>query len=154
HEEAFQRWFPASLTKLMTAYVTFRAIQADELQLDSPIVVSKKAAKEPPSKSGFPQGTVLTADNALKLMLVRSNNDIAMAIGENVGGSEKAFADRMNAEAARLGMTDSHFVNPNGLHSPEQYTTARDIALLITALCRDFPQFMPYFSIEGLIVGK
>jgi D-alanyl-D-alanine carboxypeptidase len=154
HEEAFQRWYPASLTKLMTAYVTFRAIQAGELQLDSPITVSKKAAKEPPSKSGFKPGTVLTADNALKLMLVRSNNDIAMAIGENVGGSQQEFADRMNAEAARLGMSDSHFVNPNGLHAEDQYTTARDLALLITALRRDFPQYMSYFSIEGLIVGK
>ena len=154
HEDAFQRWYPASLTKLMTAYVTFRAIQAGELQLDSPIVMTKKAAKEPPSKSGFKAGTVLTADNALKMMLVRSNNDVAMAIGENVGGSEAAFAERMNSEAARLGMVDSHFVNPNGLHSPEQYTTARDLALLITALLRDFPQYMSYFSIEGLIVGK
>lgn len=154
HEEAFQRWFPASLTKLMTAYVTFRAIEAGELRLDSPVVMSKKAAKEPPSKSGFKPGTVLTADNALKLMLVRSNNDIAMALGENVGGSEAAFAGRMNAEAARLGMTDSHFVNPNGLHSPEQYTTARDLALLVAALRRDFPQYMSYFSIEGVIVGK
>lgn len=154
HEEAFQRWYPASLTKLMTAYVTFRAIQAGELQIDSPIVISKKAAKEPPSKSGFKPGTVLTADNALKLMLVRSNNDVAMAIGENVGGSEVDFAKRMNAEAARLGMADSHFVNPNGLHSPEQYTTARDLALLVTALRRDFPQYMSYFSIEGVIVGK
>ena len=154
HEEAFQRWFPASLTKLMTAYVTFRAIEAGELRLDSPVVMSKKAAKEPPSKSGFKPGTVLTADNALKLMLVRSNNDIAMALGENVGGSEAAFAGRMNAEAARLGMTDSHFVNPNGLHSPQQYTTARDLALLVAALRRDFPQFMSYFSVEGVIVGK
>ena len=154
HEEAFQRWFPASLTKLMTAYVTFRAIEAGELRLDSPIVMSKKAAKEPPSKSGFKPGTVLTADNALKLMLVRSNNDIAMALGENVGGSEAAFAERMNTEAARLGMTDSHFVNPNGLHSPQQYTTARDLALLVAALRRDFPQFMSYFSVEGVIVGK
>lgn len=154
HEEAFQRWYPASLTKLMTAYVAFRAIAAGELQLDSPITISKKAAKEPPSRSGFKPGTVLTADNALKLMLVRSNNDIAMAIGENVGGSEEAFAERMNAEAGRLGMMDTHFVNPNGLHDPEQYTTAHDIGLLVMALRRDFPQYMGYFSIEGLLLGK
>lgn len=154
HEEAFQRWYPASLTKLMTAYVTFRAIDAGELQLDSPITLSKKAAKEPPSRSGFKPGTVLTADNALKLMLVRSNNDIAMAIGENVGGSQEAFAARMNAEARRLGMIDSHFVNPNGLHDPEQYTTAHDMGLLVMALRRDFPQHAGYFSIEGLLVGK
>ena len=73
----------------------------------------------------------MTLDNALKMMLVKSANDIAMAIGENVGGSEEAFAARMNAEAQRLGMTDSHFVNPNGLHAEDQYTTARDLALLV-----------------------
>ncbi|MBN9072248.1 MAG: D-alanyl-D-alanine carboxypeptidase, partial [Rhizobiales bacterium] len=140
HEDVFQRWYPASLTKLMTAYVTFRALRDGELTLQSPIVISKKAAKEPPSRSGFKPGTVLTADNALKLMLVRSNNDIAMALAENVGGSQDDCARRMNAEAARLGMTDSHFVNPNGLFAPEQFTTAYDLGLLVTALRRDFPQ--------------
>ncbi len=77
-----------------------------------------------------------------------------MAVGENIGGSQAAFADRMNAEAARLGMVGTHFVNPNGLYSPEQYTTARDLAVLVTALRNDFPQYAPWFSIEGLAVGK
>src|SRR4029079_15445202 len=123
HQDAFSRWYPASLSKLMTAYVTFRAIAAGEVQLDSPIKVTKHAAAEPPSKMGFKAGSVMTLDNALKMMLVKSANDIAMAVGENVGGSEEAFVARMNAEAQPLGMSGSHFVNPNGLHSPDQYTT-------------------------------
>jgi D-alanyl-D-alanine carboxypeptidase len=154
HEDAFKRWYPASLTKLMTAYVAFRAVEAGEAALDSPIRIRKRAAAEPPSKMGFKPGTVLRLDTALKMMLVKSANDIAMAVGENIGGSQAAFAARMNAEAARLGMTGSHFVNPNGLFSPEQYTTARDIALLVTALRRDFPQYAPWFAIEGLAFGK
>ena len=154
HQDAFKRWYPASLSKLMTAYVAFRAIQAGEVALDSPIKVTKHSAGEPPSKMGFKPGSVMRLDNALKMMLVKSANDIAMAVGENIGGSQAAFADRMNAEAARLGMTGTHFVNPNGLFSPEQYTTARDLAVLVTALRNDFPQYAPWFSIEGLAVGK
>ncbi|RVB44558.1 D-alanyl-D-alanine carboxypeptidase, partial [Mesorhizobium sp. M7A.F.Ca.CA.002.03.1.1] len=123
HQDAFKRWYPASLSKLMTAYVTFRAIAAGEVQLDSPIKVTKHSAAEPPSKMGFKPGSVMRLDNALKMMLVKSANDIAMAVGENVGGSQAAFADRMNAEATRLGMNGTHFVNPNGLYSPDQYTT-------------------------------
>ncbi|SDA95752.1 D-alanyl-D-alanine carboxypeptidase family protein [Mesorhizobium qingshengii] len=153
-QDAFKRWYPASLSKLMTAYVTFRAIAAGEVQLDSPIKVTKHSAAEPPSKMGFKPGSVMRLDNALKMMLVKSANDIAMAVGENVGGSQAAFADRMNAEAARLGMTGTHFVNPNGLYSPDQYTTARDLAVLVMAIRREFPQYAPWFSIEGLAVGK
>ncbi|TIU06974.1 MAG: D-alanyl-D-alanine carboxypeptidase, partial [Mesorhizobium sp.] len=123
HQEAFKRWYPASLTKLMTAYVTFRAIAAGEVQLDSPIKVSKRSAGEPPSK----------------MMLVKSANDVAMAVGENIGGSQAAFAERMNTEARRLGMTGTHFVNPNGLFSPDQYTTARDLGLLVMAIRTEFP---------------
>jgi len=152
--DAFKRWFPASLTKLMTAYVTFKAIEKGELQLDSPIKVTKKAAKQPPSKMGFKAGSVMTADNAIKMMLVKSSNDIAMAIGENVGGSEKTFVERMNAEAQLLGMRDTHYVNPNGLHDVEQYTTARDQALLVSAIKREFPQYAHYFTIEGIVAGK
>ncbi|MEI9404435.1 D-alanyl-D-alanine carboxypeptidase family protein [Mesorhizobium argentiipisi] len=154
HQDAFKRWYPASLSKLMTAYVAFRAIQAGEVALDSPITVTKHSAGEPASKMGFKPGSVMRLDNALKMMLVKSANDIAMAVGENIGGSQAAFADRMNAEAARLGMVGTHFVNPNGLYSPEQYTTARDLAVLVTALRNDFPQYAAWFSIEGLAVGK
>lgn len=154
HQDAFKRWYPASLSKLMTAYVAFRAVAAGEVQLDSPIKVTKHSAAEPPSKMGFKPGQVMRLDNALEMMLVKSANDIAMAIGENIGGSQAEFAARMNAEAQRLGMTGSHFVNPNGLFSPEQYTTARDLALLVMAIRNEFPQYAPWFSIEGLAVGK
>lgn len=154
HQDAFKRWYPASLSKLMTAYVTFRAIAAGEVQLDLPIKVTKHSAAEPPSKMGFKPGSVMRLDNALKMMLVKSANDIAMAVGENVGGSQAAFAERMNAEATRLGMNGTHFVNPNGLYSPDQYTTARDLAVLVMAIRREFPQYAPWFSIEGLAVGK
>lgn len=153
-QDAFKRWYPASLSKLMTAYVTFRALAAGEVHLDSPIKVTKHSAAEPPSKMGFKPGSVMRLDNALKMMLVKSANDIAMAIGENIGGSQAAFAGRMNAEAARLGMNGTHFVNPNGLYSPDQYTTARDLAVLVMAIRREFPQYAPWFSIEGLAVGK
>ncbi|WP_137930674.1 D-alanyl-D-alanine carboxypeptidase family protein [Mesorhizobium comanense] len=153
-QDAFKRWYPASLSKLMTAYVTFRAIEAGEVQLSSPIKVTKHSAAEPPSKMGFKPGSVMRLDNALKMMLVKSANDIAMAVGENVGGSQAAFAIRMNAEARRLGMTGTSFVNPNGLFSPDQYTTARDLALLVMAIRKDFPQYASWFSIEGLAVGK
>jgi D-alanyl-D-alanine carboxypeptidase len=154
HQDAFKRWYPASLSKLMTAYVTFRAIAAGEAQLDSPIKVTKHSAGEPPSKMGFKPGQVMRLDNALEMMLIKSANDVAMAIGENIGGSQAEFAVRMNAEAQRLGMTGSHFVNPNGLFSPEQYTTARDLALLVMAIRTEFPQYEPMFGIEGLALGK
>ena len=154
HQEAFQRWYPASLTKLMTAYVTFRAVAAGELALASPIEMTAHAAAEPPTKMGFKPGSIMTLDNALKMMLIRSANDIAMAVGENVGGSEDAFVQRMNAEAQRLGMTGSHWANPNGLFAPDQYTTARDLALLVKAIRTEFPQYAPYFAIQGLKAGK
>ena len=154
HQEAFQRWYPASLTKLMTAYVTFRAVAAGELALASPIEMTAHAAAEPPTKMGFKPGSIITLDNALKMMLIRSANDIAMAVGENVGGSEDAFVQRMNAEAQRLGMTGSHWANPNGLFAPDQYTTARDLALLVRAIRTEFPQYAPYFAIQGLKAGK
>lgn len=154
HQDAFQRWHPASLTKLMTAYTAFRAVQAGELALNSPIKISKKAAAFPPAKMGYPVGSVLTLDNAIKIIMVKSANDVAAAIGENVGGSTEAFAVRMNAEAQRLGMTGSHWVNANGLHDPDQYTTARDLAILVRAIRLEFPQYASYFNIEGIIAGK
>lgn len=154
HQDAFMRWHPASLTKLMTAYTTFRAVDAGELALNSPIRISKRAAAFPPAKMGYKPGSVLTLDNALKIIMVKSANDVAAAIGENVGGSTEAFAERMNAEARRLGMTGSHWVNANGLHDPEQYTTARDLAILVRAIRLEYPQYESYFDIEGIIAGK
>nr|WP_292765623.1 D-alanyl-D-alanine carboxypeptidase family protein [Mesorhizobium sp.] len=153
-EDPFARWYPASLTKLMTAYVAFRAVKVGEMTLQSPVRVSENAVKEPPSKMGFPVGTVLTLDDAIKIIMVKSANDIATSIGESVAGSQEAFAERMNAESKRLGMSGSNWVNAHGLHNDQQYTTARDLGLLTTALRDEFPQYAAYFSIEGLSFGK
>ncbi|MCR4269243.1 D-alanyl-D-alanine carboxypeptidase family protein [Nitratireductor sp. ZSWI3] len=154
HDNAFQRWYPASLTKLMTAYVAFRAVKAGELQFDSPVRISAQAAKEPPSKMGYPVGSVLTLDNALKILMVKSANDVATSVAEAVGGSVRGFAVRMNAMARELGMTGSHFVNAHGLFSAEQYTTARDLAVLVRALRTEFPQHAHYFSLEAIQTGE
>lgn len=154
HRQAFDRWHPASLTKLMTAYVTFRAIRAGEVSLTSGVRISENALEEPPSKMAYPVGSVMTLDAALKMILVKSANDIATAIAENVGKGEKPFVARMNAEAARLGMTGTHFVNANGLHDPDQYTTARDMAVLASQIRLEFPEHAGYFSIEALQAGK
>jgi D-alanyl-D-alanine carboxypeptidase len=153
-EDAFARWYPASLTKLMTTYVAFRAVETGEVTLQSPVRVSRNAANEPPSKMGYPVGTILTLDNALKIIMVKSANDIATSIGESLAGSEEGWAARMNAESKRLGMTGSHWVNAHGLHDDQQYTTARDLGILASALRSQFPQYANYFSIEGLSFGK
>jgi D-alanyl-D-alanine carboxypeptidase len=154
HRDAFARWYPASLTKLMTAYVAFRALDKGEVTLLSPVRMTKNSSSQPPSKMGFKPGSVMTLDNALKMMITHSANDIAMAVGENVGGSQEAFVDRMNAEALRLGMSGTHYANPNGLFSPDNYTTARDQALLVTAIRKEYPQYLSYFEIEAIGVGK
>ena len=154
HEDAFQRWYPASLTKLMTAYTVFRAIKAGEKTLESPVVMSKNAASEPPSKMYFKPGQKMTLDSAMKIILVKSANDVAVALAESVGGSEQGFVDRMNAEAARIGMSSSHFINPHGLPGKGQYTTARDLAVLAVTLKREFPQYAHYFALEGFTTGK
>ncbi|HTO32184.1 MAG TPA: D-alanyl-D-alanine carboxypeptidase family protein [Pararhizobium sp.] len=153
-QEIYQKWYPASLTKLMTAYTTFRALKSGQLTLESPVVMSKNAAGEPPSKMFYKPGQALTLDSALKMMLIKSANDIAVAIGETVAGSEPAFINMMNAEAQRIGMSSSHFVNPNGLPAPGQYTTARDLAVLAITIKREFPQYAPYFAYEGFTTGK
>jgi D-alanyl-D-alanine carboxypeptidase len=154
HEDAFQKWYPASLTKLMTAYVAFRQVKAGRLTLQTPVVMSKRAAAEPPSKIGLKPGQALTLDDALKVLLVKSANDVAFAIAENVGGTKENFVAMMNAEARRLGMDSTNFINPHGLPGAGQYTTARDLAVLTLALKRDFPQHAGYFSLEGVMIGK
>lgn len=154
HEDAFQKWYPASLTKLMTAYVAFRQIEAGKVSLSTPIVMSKLSASQPASKMYLKAGDSMTLDDALKLLLVKSANDIAYAIAENLAGSVENYVGMMNAEAANLGMTSSHFINPNGMPGKGQYTTARDLAILTLTLRHRYPQYSGYFGIEGLQVGK
>ncbi len=147
-ENALQRWYPASLTKLMTAYIAFKALKSGHLTITSPVKISANAAKQPPSRMGYKPGQVLNLDNALKIMLVKSANDIAVAVAEATGG--RNYQKAMNEEALRLGMTRSHWANANGLHSTQNYTTARDLALLAMALRRDFPEYSSYFGIEAI----
>jgi D-alanyl-D-alanine carboxypeptidase len=154
HEEAFRKWYPASLTKLMTVYTVFDAVRSGQISFDTPVVMSKRAAAQPPAKMYFKPGQKLTLDSAIKILMVKSANDVAVAVSEAVGGTQEAFVLRMNAEAAKLGMTDSHFINPNGLPGKGQYTTARDLAILSVALRHDFPQYAGYFSLEGITTGK
>ncbi|MCP4382687.1 MAG: D-alanyl-D-alanine carboxypeptidase [Hyphomicrobiales bacterium] len=154
HHDANKLWPPASITKMMTAYLTFKALKAGQLRLTSPVVVSANALSEPPSKMGYKVGTVITVDNALKMLIVRSANDIAVAIAETVGGSEARFVEMMNQEARRLGMNATRFVNPNGLPAAGQVTTARDLAVLARATWMDFPQYREYFRISAIRVGR
>lgn len=152
--DALRPWYPASTTKLMTIYVAFRAVEAGALNPDSPVLYGKNAAAAPPSKMGFRPGTTLTLDDALKIMMVKSANDIAVAVAETVAGSVERFAERMNEEARRLGMTRSHFVNPHGLPDERQVTTVRDMAILARALLTEFPQHRDYYKIHAIQFGN
>lgn len=147
-------WFPASITKLMTTYVALDMVRQGKVSLDSLITISPAAAAEPPSKMGFRPGTQLTLDNALKIIMVKSANDVAWAIGENLGGSIEGFAALMNETAARIGMRESRWTNPNGLPDARQWTSARDMAVLGRALIRDFPDNRALFSISAIQFGK
>lgn len=153
HFDAARPWYPASTTKLMTIYTVFRAILAGEINLDSPIVYTTTAAAQPASKMGFKPGTTLTLDHALKIMMVKSANDIAVAVAEAIGGSVSGFSARMNAETRRLGMNRSHFVNPHGLPDAGHVSTARDMALLGRALLVEFPQHRNYYKIPAIEIG-
>jgi D-alanyl-D-alanine carboxypeptidase len=150
---AFTPWHPASLTKLMTVYVTFQAIREGRVNLDTPVRISSLAASQPPSKMGFPVGTEISLDSALRILMVKSANDIAVAVAETVGGSYDGFIAQMNSAARSIGMVDTVYVNPHGLHDPRQTTTARDLAFLTRALIRDFPQHQHYFEIPSIQVS-
>ena len=152
--EANAPWYPASLTKLMTVYVALDAVRSGKLTLDTPLVMSARAARMPPSKMGFRPGTEVTLDNALKMLMVKSPNDVAVMVAEGVSGSIEAFADDMNADAQRLGMRELHFVNPNGLHNPAHVSSARDMAIVARALLREFPDHADLFSIGALQLGR
>gem|GEM_PF-1028686 len=153
-QDATEPWFPASLTKLMTLYVALEAVREHKIALDTPLVVSARAASMPASKMGFEPGTEVTLDNALKMLMVRSANDLAVTIAEGVSGSVEAFAEDMNAAAAQLGMQESHFVNPNGLPDPRHVSSARDMAILGRALYKTFPEQADLFGLGALALGS
>jgi D-alanyl-D-alanine carboxypeptidase len=152
--DADQRWYPASITKLMTTWVTLDAIRSGRISLTTPVVMSQRAARQPPSKMGFPPGQSVTVDNALKIIMVKSANDVAWALGETVAGSEEAFVAEMNAAAERLGMHSTHWGNPNGLPDPTQTTTARDLGILARALLREYPEADELWHLPGIQIGN
>jgi D-alanyl-D-alanine carboxypeptidase len=153
-EHATYPWYPASVTKLMTAYVTLRAIKERRVALDTLLRVSGNAAAQAPSKMGFAVGTTVTLDNALKMLMVKSANDMAVVLAEGVSGSIEKFADEMNRASQRLGMTQSSWVNPNGLPADEQITSARDMAILARAVLREFPEYEMYWRIPAIRFGR
>ncbi len=153
-EDQDHLWHPASLTKIMTAYVVFEALRAKRITLDQKISVSEKAHAQSPSKVGLPVGAEMTVDLALKALIVKSANDVAMMLAEAVGGSEEGFVKLMNDTARRLGMKQSNFVNPNGLPADAQVTTARDLARLSLAIIRNFPERLPLWTMQEVQVGK
>ena len=153
-EDPDAQWFPASLTKLMTAYVTFQALKAGTVSPDTKVVCSPKATTQAPSKLGLPVGGAITLDVALKVLIVKSANDVAVMIAEAVAGSEEAFVARMNEAAQHLGMTRTTFTNVNGLPDERQVTTARDLAKLARAIIVEFPEHADLFSLAQVQVGK
>jgi D-alanyl-D-alanine carboxypeptidase len=153
-DNATYPWYPASVTKLMTAYVTLKAVKDGRISLDSLLTVSPVAAAQSPSKMGFRPGTQVTVDNALKMMLVKSANDMAVVLAEGVGGSIDGFSAQMNQTAQRLGMTQSSYVNPNGLPAEGQITSARDLAILARAIIRDLPEYEYFVHIPSIRFGR
>ena len=153
-ENATYPWYPASVTKLMTAYTTLRAVKDGKTSLNTLLTVSRNAAAQQPTKMGFKVGTTVTVDNALKMLMVKSANDVAVMIAEGVGGSIAGFADLMNANARRLGMSQSNFVNPNGLPAENHISSARDLGILARALIREFPEYDSYWHISSIRYGN
>ena len=153
-EDMDHLWHPASLTKIMTAYIVFEELKAGKLTLESKVVCTKEANAEPPSKVGLPLGAEMSVDLALKALIVKSANDVAVMLAEKVAGTKAAFIYRMNATARRLGMTNTTFVNPNGLPDRRQITTARDLAKLSRATAREFPQYAHYWTLPSFRLGK
>ncbi len=154
HDMATAPWFPASLTKLMTTYVALSKVREGKISLDTPLRVSAYAAAMAPSKMGFRPGTLVTLDNALKMLMVKSPNDIAVTVAEGISGSVPAFAEEMNAYAAKLGLRESHFDNPNGLPDEHHVSSARDMAIIGRALLREFPDEHELFGIPALSFGS
>ncbi len=150
HERhADQRKFPASLTKMMTLYMLFEAVERGELSFDSTLKVSKRAAQQPATNLALKRGDTLTVEQAVKALIIRSANDVATVVAEALGGTESQFAQAMTAKARDLGMMNTTFRNASGLPDSGQKSTARDLATLSAALMRDFPQHYHYFSVTS-----
>jgi D-alanyl-D-alanine carboxypeptidase len=153
-DNATYPWYPASTTKLMTLYMTLSAVRDHRITFDTLFTVSRNANMQAPTKMGLPVGTQVTVDNALKMMMVKSANDMAVMLAEGIGGSIDDFAQQMTDTAHQLGMSESNFVNPNGLPADGQITSARDLAILARALIREFPDYSFYWHVPAIKFGR
>ncbi len=147
-QDATVREEPASLTKLMTAYVVFQQLATGKLKLDEQIMVSEHAWRSEGSRTFIELGKPISIQDLILGMIVQSGNDASIALAERIGGAESTFVQLMNSNAQRLGMTGTHFENSSGLPSPQHYSTARDMSLLAAALIRDFPQYYKWYSVR------
>lgn len=151
HEvESMQTWFPASLTKMMTLYMTFDALSNGQIGLHDVMHASSHAARQPNSRLGLHHGDRITVEEAILALITRSANDATVVLAEHLAVTEDNFAVRMTAKAHSLGMYNTHFMNATGLPNDWQVTTARDMALLGVKLYQNFPQYYPYFGARSM----
>ena len=143
---ADDRRYPASLTKMMTVYLLFEALEEGELTMDTKLTVSKRASQQPASKLGLKRGSTITVEEAINALVVKSANDVATVVAEELGGSETRFARKMTAKARELGMKRTTFRNASGLPNTKQVTTARDMAILSRRVIQDFPERFETFQ--------
>jgi len=145
-DQADEARYPASLTKMMTLYMIFEAMERGDISADTRLTASRNASRQPPSRLGLRRGDSITIDQAISALVVQSANDVATMVGERLGGSEARFAANMTARARELGMTDTRFANASGLPDTRHRTTAHDMAILAQALWRDFPEHYHRFQ--------
>lgn len=145
---ADERRYPASITKVMTLYLAFEALEGGDVKLTDQLTVSPRAAAQPPSKLGLPAGQSISFDDAMRATAVRSANDMAVLLAETISGSESRFIDKMNAKARELGMHHTRFTTPHGLPDTRQATTATDLGILSRAVMRDYPQYYRYLGLH------
>jgi D-alanyl-D-alanine carboxypeptidase len=148
-DQADAQRLPASLTKMMTLYMLFEAVERGDMSMDTRLTASRNASRQPPSRLGLRRGDSITVDQAIRALAVQSANDVATMVGERLGGTEVRFAANMTARARELGLTNTRFANASGLPDPRIRTTARDMALLSQALWRDFPEYYHYFQTQS-----
>lgn len=146
--DADKRIEPASLTKLMTAYIVFHELRAGDIHLDDQVTISEKAWRTPGSRTFVKVGSKVSVENLLKGMIVQSGNDATVALAEHVAGGEDAFVSLMNKYAATMGLKNTHFANATGLPHPNHYSSARDLATIAGAIIREFPEDYKLFSIK------
>lgn len=147
-KNAHERVEPASLTKLMTAYIVFSALKQNRIRLDQVVPVSSRAWRMIGSRMFIEPNKEVTIDELIRGMIVQSGNDACIALAEIIAGSEEFFVQMMNQEAQRLGMKDTYFMNTTGLPDPDHYTSVHDLTLLAAAIIRDFPEFYPLYSLK------